>query len=311
MPEPLDDARVLIEGPWTHRTVRANGIALHIAELGSGPLVLLLHGFPQFWWTWRQQLVDLADAGFHAVAADLRGYGASDKPPRGYDLPTLADDVAGLVGALGERNAVIVGTDVGGLLAWTVATLDPHVVSRIAVLGAPHPLRLRRAIAADPRGQGRASKPMWSTFQVPRWPERLLKDRDYIRDLFDAWSGAAWRRSHEYPGAVEQYARSMQVSQVAHSALEIFRWGLRSVPRRDGRRTARRLGEGVRVPVLQVHGEDDACMLLTTAQGSGAYVQGSYEWQSLPGVGHFPQEEAPHLVSAELIRWAKLAGKTG
>src|SRR5918912_1274858 len=83
LPGAPDSSVVLVDGPWTHRTVRANGIALHVAEVGTGPLVLLLHGFPQFWWTWHQQLVDLADAGFRAVAVDLRGYGASDKPPRG------------------------------------------------------------------------------------------------------------------------------------------------------------------------------------------------------------------------------------
>ena len=127
----MDDSSVLLDGPWTHRTVRANGIAMHVAEVGAGPLVLMLHGFPQFWWTWQQQLVDLADNGFRAVAVDLRGYGASDKPPRGYDAPTLAADIAQLVPALGERDAVLVGNNVGGLLAWTVAALHPRVVRRL------------------------------------------------------------------------------------------------------------------------------------------------------------------------------------
>ena len=88
----LDASMALIEGPWEHRFVAANGARFHVAEQGEGPVVLLLHGFPQFWWAWRQQLVDLADAGYRAVAVDLRGYGASDKPPRGYDSPTLAAD---------------------------------------------------------------------------------------------------------------------------------------------------------------------------------------------------------------------------
>ncbi|HYU66237.1 MAG TPA: alpha/beta fold hydrolase, partial [Jatrophihabitantaceae bacterium] len=148
-----DDSVVLINGPWTHRMVRANGIALHVAEMGTGPLVLMLHGFPQFWWTWHQQMVDLADAGFRAVSVDLRGYGASDKPPRGYDAPNLTADIANLVRALGERDAIIVGNDIGGALAWTVAAMHPRVVRRLAVVGAAHPLRLRSAILADPRGQ--------------------------------------------------------------------------------------------------------------------------------------------------------------
>src|SRR5437016_1263164 len=100
---PLEDSVAVVDGPWLHRDVSANGIRLHVAEAGNGPLVVLLHGFPEFWWSWRHQLVALADAGDRVVAPDLRGYGASDKPPRGYDAVTLAGDIAGLVRAMGER----------------------------------------------------------------------------------------------------------------------------------------------------------------------------------------------------------------
>ena len=101
---------IQIAGPWTHRSVTANGSRFHVASMGEGPLVLLLHGFPEFWWTWRHQLVTLSEAGYRAVAVDLRGYGGSDKPPRGYDLITSAADAAGLIRALGEANAIVVGT---------------------------------------------------------------------------------------------------------------------------------------------------------------------------------------------------------
>src|SRR5258708_18943957 len=135
-----DSSVVLVDGPWTHRVARANGIAVHVAEMGTGPLVLLLHGFPQFWWTWQRQLIDLADAGFRAVAVDLRGYGASDKPPRGYDAPNLAADMAQLVTSLGDSDAMVVGSDLGGLLGWTMASIHPRVVRRLAILRAAHPL---------------------------------------------------------------------------------------------------------------------------------------------------------------------------
>src|SRR6202451_1362390 len=115
------DAAIYVPGPWSHRPVSANGTRFHIAENGEGPLVLLLHGFPQFWWTWRQQLETLAAAGYRAVAADLRGYGGSDKPPRGYDLVTAASDAAGVVRAVGEANAGVVGRDWRGLAARPVA----------------------------------------------------------------------------------------------------------------------------------------------------------------------------------------------
>src|ERR1035438_7772332 len=87
-----DEAAVYVEGPWSHRAVSANGTRLHIAESGDGPLVLLLHGFPEFWWTWREQLATLSAAGYRAVAPDLRGYGGSDKPPPGHQPGPPAPD---------------------------------------------------------------------------------------------------------------------------------------------------------------------------------------------------------------------------
>src|ERR1700683_3203645 len=164
------NASIYISGPWSHRSVSANGTRFHLAESGDGPLVLLLHGFPQFWWTWREQLTSLSQAGYRAVAVDLRGFGGSDKPPRGYDLVTAASDAAGLVRALGEANAVVVGHDWGGLIAWTVAAYYPKVVRRLAVVSVPHPLRLRSAVLSDPLGQGRRSGDALRV-QLPLLPE--------------------------------------------------------------------------------------------------------------------------------------------
>lgn len=301
-----DSAVTLVEGPWTHRTVRANGIALHVAELGSGPLVLLLHGFPQFWWAWHRQLVDLAEAGFRAVAVDMRGYGSSDKPPRGYDLPTLTSDVAALVSALGEERAMLVGNDLGGLVAWSVAARHPQVVRSVAVLGAAHPVRLRSAIFGD-KQQRRASAYGWRTFQIPRRPEYLLgRDGAWVRQLFDRWTGPRWRGTPGYVAEVARYADAMRVHPVGYCAAEAFRWLWRSVPRGDGRRYTRSVRKPIAAPVLQLHGDVDACVLPSSAQGSGRYVSGAYEWRLLDGVGHFPHNEAPELVTGELIRWAKL-----
>jgi pimeloyl-ACP methyl ester carboxylesterase len=305
--EAPDSSIVLVDGPWTHRMVRANGIAVHVAELGAGPLVLLLHGFPQFWWAWRRQLVDLADAGFRAVAVDLRGFGATDKPPRGYDAPNLAADMAQLVTSLGESEAMVVGTDLGGLLAWTMAANHPKVVRRLAVLGAAHPLRLRAALGARDPAQRRASGYATRTFQLPRRPEALLtRDSTYVTELFDRWTGPRWRGTPDYVADVARYAEAMQIHPVAFCAAEYFRWLVRSLPRTDGRRFATALRTPITAPVLQLHGDFDTCVLPATAQGSGQYVVGDYEWRVLDGVGHFPHDEVPDLISGELVRWAKL-----
>jgi pimeloyl-ACP methyl ester carboxylesterase len=300
---PPDATSVLLPGPWNHRNISANGISLHVAEAGSGPLVLLLHGFPQFWWTWRAQLTGLAEAGFHVVAADLRGYGASDKPPRGYDLPTLSADVAALVRALGEQDAVLVGHDWGGLLAWTTAALHPRSVRRLVVLSMAHPRRLRAGMT-DPR-QRRASA-YALRFQLPRLPERMLTraDDDPVADLLQRWAGPDWARTADFADAVDRYRAAARIPQAAYGAMEYHRWAARSQLRPDGLRYARRMAAPITAPTLQLHGELDTCVLPSTARGSGRYVAGAYEWRELPGVGHFPQEEAPDLVTAAITEWA-------
>ncbi|MGH3803827.1 MAG: alpha/beta fold hydrolase, partial [Pseudonocardiaceae bacterium] len=157
---------LLLSGPWVNRFVSANGNRFHVAECGTGPLVLFLHGFPDCWWTWRNQLPHFAAAGYRAVAMDLRGYGASDKPPRGYDAYTLAADITGVIRALGERNALLVGHDWGGFLGWSAAAFHPRLVRGLATVGAAHPLLLRRAILRN-RRQRSAFSHMF-TFQLPR-----------------------------------------------------------------------------------------------------------------------------------------------
>lgn len=298
-----DATSVLLPGPWTHRDISANGIRLHAAEAGDGPLVLLLHGFPQFWWTWRAQLTALADAGFRAVAPDLRGYGASDKPPRGYDLPTLSADMAALVRALGETDAVVVGHDWGGLLGWTMAALHPRTVRRLVVVSMAHP-RLLRAGMTDAR-QRRASRYALG-FQVPRLPEKRLTraDDDPVADLLQRWAGAQWARSADFAEAVDRYRAAARIPQAAYGAMEYHRWAARSQLRPDGLRYARRMAAPITAPTLQLHGGADSCVLPDTARGSGRYVAGAYEWRELPGLGHFLPEEAPGTISAAIADWA-------
>jgi pimeloyl-ACP methyl ester carboxylesterase len=298
-----DAVSVLLPGPWTHRDISANGVRLHAAEIGEGPLVLLLHGFPQFWWTWRSQLTAVADAGFRVVAPDLRGYGASDKPPRGFDLPTLSADVAALIRALGERDAVVVGHDWGGLLAWTTAALHPRSVRRLVVLSMAHPRRLRAAMLE--RRQRHASR-YALRFQLPRLPERRLgrADDDPVAELMRRWAGPEWVHTADFAEAVDRYRSAARIPQAAFCAMEYYRWAGRSQLRPDGLRYARRMAAPVTAPTLQVHGELDPCVLVSSARGSGRYVAGAYEWRELPGIGHFPQEEAPEEVSRLIADWA-------
>src|SRR3990170_7602930 len=124
----------------THRTIETNGITMHIAEAGQGPPVLLLHGFPELWYSWRHQLPALAEAGYHAIAPDMRGYGGTDapEPVEAYSMRNMTADVAGLLDALGERTAVVVGHDWGSPIAWHCALLYPERFPAVVAMSVPY-----------------------------------------------------------------------------------------------------------------------------------------------------------------------------
>jgi pimeloyl-ACP methyl ester carboxylesterase len=297
---PVDAAVVNVDGPWEHRYVSANGARFHVAEIGDGPLVLLLHGFPQFWYAWRHQMVALADAGFRAAAMDLRGYGGSDKPPRGYDTYMCTLDAASVIRALGEQHAVVAGQGLGGWIAWCMPTLRPDVTRAVASLSMPHPRVLRHASWTDAR-QMRASA--WlAALQRPFGPEReMTHSRDYVASILHDWAapGGAFPTDED----VERYGDAMMIPFVAHSAAEHYRWIGRSSVRPDGPMFMRRVRYPVKVPVLQLQGAEDSCVLAAATEGSDTYVASDYRCVTIDGAGHFLTEEAPGAVSAALVEW--------
>ncbi len=306
MSPPVDESSVLVDGPWSHRFVNANGSRFHVVEAGTGPMVLFLHGFPEFWWAWQHQVRTLAEAGFRAVAIDLRGYGASDKPPRGYDGYTMAGDIAGLIRALGERSAVLVGAGYGGVLAWTTAAFHPRLVRRLVITSAAHPLRLRAALFADPRGQLAAAGPVLK-FQLPRYEHVITRDDAWlVGEYLRQWGGRAWVHGPDFA----RLRAPLPDRDADPAGRPSARWRrtagrFRSALRLHGYRFVKLLQQPIVAPTLHLHGALDTAMLPRTAQGSGRYVIAPYEWRLLDGVGHFPHVEAPDLVTGEMLRWAK------
>jgi pimeloyl-ACP methyl ester carboxylesterase len=303
-----DPSTVRLPGPWTHRDVSANGIRLHVAEAGSGPLVLLLHGFPEFWWAWRHQLTSLADAGYRAVAVDLRGYGDSDKPPRGYDGWTLAGDVAGLIKALGQTKAHLVGHAWGGMIAWTAAALHPRLVASVTAVSAPHPLALRAAVRRGAfRRTDNQAVAISRVFraQLPLAPERGLvaDDAAVVERLLRQWGGPRWTVGPDFAEVAAADRAAMRVPGVAHSSLEYFRWALRSQLRGDGRRFADEVDRRLTAPVLQIHGSLDPYLLESTARASREWLMPRVRYRSLSDIGHFPHHEAPATVGDLLIEF--------
>ncbi len=198
---------------FSHHFASVNGIRLHYVEAGAGPLVVLLHGFPEFWYSWRHQLEALAAAGFRAVAPDLRGCNESDKPAgiAAYRIEHPTADVAALIRHLGESSAHVVGHDWGGVVAWQLPLRHPGVVRRLAILNAPHPALFVRALRRP--AQLRRS---WYVFffLLPWLPEWFIRRHDFaglaetfrtdpVRpDTFSAEDIARYKHAWAQPGAL-------------------------------------------------------------------------------------------------------------
>ncbi len=300
-----DPSTVRFTGPWTHRDIHANGIRFHVVETPDAPidapLVVLLHGFAGFWWSWRHQLTALTDAGFRAVAVDLRGYGDTDKPPRGYDGWTLAGDVVGLIRALGYGQATLIGHADGGLVCWATAALHPRSVRSIGLISSPHPIALRRSMLRD-KAQRRALLPYLLKYQVPLVAERALtkNDGDAVEQLLRSRSSPSWQETDEFADVAREMRSAIRISGAAHCALEYQRWAFRSQFRGDGRRFMHAMDKKLDFPMLQIRGELDPYVLACT-------VAADLDWaparrlHTVLGAGHYAHQESPEEVSKQLV----------
>lgn len=288
---------ILLDGPWRHQDVAANGIRFHVA-VGEhfNPrrhLVLLLHGFGEFWWAWRYQIPALDEAGFSAAAMDLRGYGASDKTPRGYDPQTTAFDVSGVIKSLGFSTGVIVGHDWGGMAAWATLAYTPSPVRAMVSVAAPHPLAF----------PWRTNFPTLALFQVPLLPERRIMAEDglYIEELLRRWAadGAELLTAAE----ARHYRDALMLWPSPHCALEYQRSFVRNHFRSTGRDFRRALRQPISVPLLSIHGQEDQLVPIPAMTAAEKWVDARHDLISLPGVGHLPHEEDPAVVTAAIIDW--------
>ncbi|QNG21068.1 alpha/beta hydrolase [Rhodococcus triatomae] len=303
MPAP-DPSTVRFPGPWEHLDVHANGIRFHTVQSPGGtpsaPLAVLLHGFADFWWSWRHQIPALTEQGYRVVAVDLRGYGDSDKPPRGYDGWTLAGDIAGLIRALGHADATLIGHADGGLVCWATAILHPRLVRSIALIGSPHPVALKESVLRD-RRQRAALLPSFLACQLPWRPERRLTadGGDRVEQLIRDRSGPAFPRRDDYRDVVTRMRSAIRIPGAAHCTLEYQRWAFRSQFRPDGRRFMHAMDRVVDLPVLHLHGELDPYILAPTIR-HGDRLAPHRHVESAPGIGHYVHWEAPEFTTAKL-----------
>ena len=279
-------------GPWMHRDLTARGTRFHVAlagpesPSGSGPLTLLVHGFPECWWTWRHVIPALAQAGHRVAALDLRGFGGSDRPPSGYDMVTLAQDLAAVVRSLGHERAVVIGAGLGGQIAWALPHVAPGLTTAMVPVGAPHPLALRslwnRALSG--------SALQYASFQVPVLAERRLRNRGALEGLLRSWAGPHTREA--VAEEASYYAELLSRPGAARTALEPMRNLVLS------RAETAALERPVTVPVLSIQGEIDPVQPAQAYARDTHHVTGVLRQVTIRRCGHLPQEETP----AELVR---------
>jgi len=283
------------ELPVSHHTARINGLDFHYVEAGKGPLVVLLHGFPESWWSWRRQLLPLAEAGFRVVAPDQRGYGDSAKQGP-YDLDTLSSDVCGLIRHLGAEQAQVVGHDWGAVVAWHLAMMKPGYVERVVAINGPHPAKMQEAILRNPRQALRS----WYilAFQLPLLPEALLQ-RAQARGMRKMYARSA---AHITEEELAPFIEGMRQPGAARGMLGWYRTAFREALKRRGRAP---YSAQVDAEALIIWGKKDAALdFEAVVPGTQRYAP-RLELQPIPDGGHFVHEERPEEVNALLTRFLR------
>ena len=280
-----------------HRYADLAGLRLHYVEAGEGPLVVLLHGFPEFWFSWRFQIPALAAAGFRVVAPDMRGYNLSDRPKGvdSYALERLARDVERLIDALGEERAVVVGHDWGGIVAWAVAILHPERVERLAILNVPHPERFSRGLRT-PRQLLRSSYAFF--FQIPWLPERVLRAGDFalVRSVF---RNDPVRPETFDEDDIDRYIEALSRPGALTAAINYYRALARRAPT-----VARALRRRIEAPVMVIWGQSDLFLVSELAEPDPALVP-DVRLERLPDASHWVQQDRPEKVNALLLDFLK------
>jgi pimeloyl-ACP methyl ester carboxylesterase len=270
-----------------HGTVDNAGVKIHYATLGSGPLVVMIHGFPDFWYSWRDQMAALA--GRHQVVAiDQRGYNLSDKPAgqAQYDMSLLVGDVRAVVQQLaGGRRAIIVGHDWGGMVAWRFAMAHPELTERLIVLNLPHPRGLAHELTHNPQQQKNSAYAR--RFQEPDAAKTLTAE-GLAKRVANATDREryieAFRRS-DFEAMLNYYKQNYPRAPYAEDTSPIVK---------------------VKAPVLLIHGLDDAALLPGALNRTWEWIDNTLTLVTIPGVGHFVQNDAPGLVSSTISSWLQL-----
>lgn len=307
----------------TQRRVGTNGIELNIAEQGEGPLVLMLHGFPESWYSWRHQIPAVAGAGFHAVAPDMRGYGKSDKPDdiSSYNQVEVTNDIVGLISALGYETAIVFGHDWGAPTAWSCALNHPDKVTAVGVLSVPFsprasapPLDMMKEIFKDMFfyqlyfQEPGVAEAEWETnvrmnlrkfyhigsgaFDAGNFISPKSPDSDLLSDMEDPGTLGDWCTESDLDFYTDEFEKSGFRGPLNYYRNHNLTWSLT-----EGS------PEEIKQPALFIAGEKDGVIMLAAdaLKSMPNYVTNLSVNQLIPGIGHWTQQEAPEEVNSLMI----------
>ena len=277
----------------TSNFIQANSIKLHYVEEGTGELVVLLHGFPEFWYGWRNQIPVLSKQ-YRVVAPDMRGYNLSDKPANvsDYKIEILAKDIAELIKALGAESAIVVGHDWGAAVARAVAAFHPDVVKKLAILNVPHPNEMKRAFESFNPAQWKKS---WYIFffQLPFIPERWVGTEKFFRKMFEVMpmNKKAFNKED-----VKKYVEAYQQPGAIKSAIAYYRATFRNLF------SSPKLPK-IKAPVLMLWGEHDIALGKELTYNTKKYCENGFEILYDSTSGHFVQHDNPDWVNEKLLKF--------
>ena len=276
-----------IEQRVEHGYADSNGVKIHYAALGDkkAPLIVMIHGFPDFWYSWRHQMEALSK-DYYVVAIDLRGYNLSDKPKgvENYDMRLLIGDVAAVIKHLGREKAIIAGHDWGGAIAWTMATYMPQMVERLMICNLPHLRGLARELANNPQQQKNSQYAR--DFQQPDAHKKLTAEglTFWVKD----------------PEVKQKYIEAFKRSDF-EAMLNYYK---RNYPREPYKEDTSPPVK-IKMPVLMIHGLDDWALLAPALNNTWEWLEKDLTLVTIPGAGHFVQQDAPEMVTRSMIMWLK------
>jgi len=270
-----------------------NGVKIHYVADGKGPLVVMIHGFPDYWATWKPLMAELNKAGYRTVALDTRGYNLSDKPDgvAAYAMPNLIGDVAAVIAAEGQKNAIVIGHDWGAAIAWQTAFNRPDLVNKLVILSVPHPAGLARELAtnkAQQDGSNYARNFQKEGSEKMLSAEGLAGFHNYLKD----------------PAEKAAYVAAFKQSSFA-AMMNYYR---ANYPRGTGADTQAPVAmaaptQRVKVPTLVIHGMKDTALNAAGHSGTWDYIDADTTLVMVPGAGHWVQHDAEALVDRTIRDW--------